>query len=157
MPLPTDNDRKLKAIFAVDPLRPLEDLDPARGLIDPENLSLLVLLVCEVPDESLALFRKQLMPPSQLRRQVAAREVELQRCMVDITRKLESMGYEVDSCVERGRKTGAVITEVAEREAADLIILQRRRQKTWQRVLVGSVADYVTRNTTRPLLIMPYS
>lgn len=155
MPLPAADHRKLKAIYAVDPLRPLGELDPAGGLIDRGRLSLLVLLVCEVPDESLSLFRKQLMPPSQLRRQVAAREVELQQHMAEITHNLESMGYEVDSRVERGKRTGLVITEVAEREDADLIILQRRRQKTWQRVLVGSVADHVTRHAGRPLLIMP--
>jgi nucleotide-binding universal stress UspA family protein len=155
MPVPNADNRKLKAIYAVDPLRPLGELDPAGGLIDREDLSLLVLLVCEVPDESLSLFRKQLLPPAQLRRQVAAREVELHQHMADITHKLESMGYEVDSRVERGKKTGLVITEVAEREDADLIILQRRRQRTWQLVLVGSVADHVTRHARRPLLIMP--
>lgn len=156
MPLPDTGQSKLKALYAVDPLRPLDQLDPAGKFIGPDRLSLLVLLVCEVPDESLALFRKQLMPPRQLRRQVAAREVELQQHMLEITKKLESMGYEVDSRVERGKQTGLVITEVADRENVDLVILQRRRQKTWQRVLVGSVADYVTRHTKRPLLIMPY-
>jgi nucleotide-binding universal stress UspA family protein len=156
MTVPDTEQRKLKALYAVDPLRPLDELDPAGKFIGPDNLSLLVLLVCEVPEESLALFRKQLMPTSQLRRQVASREVELQEHMLEITQKLESMGYEVDSRVERGKQTGLVITEVADRENADLVILQRRRQKTWQRVLVGSVADYVTRHTKRPLLIMPY-
>ncbi|WP_273426131.1 universal stress protein [Marinobacter sp.] len=155
MPSAIPEKSKLKALYAVDALRPLDQLDPAGGLIDPENVSLLVLLVCEVPEESLALFRKQLMLPDQLRRQVAAREVELKHHLAEIIRRLESMGYEVDGCVERGKKTGLVITEVAERENVDLIILQRRRQRTWQRVLVGSVADYVTRHTKRPLVIMP--
>ncbi|MEP5981171.1 MAG: universal stress protein [Marinobacter alexandrii] len=155
MPSASPEKSKLKALYAVDALRPLDQLDPAGGLIDPENVSLLVLLVCEVPEESLALFRKQLMLPDQLRRQVAAREVELKHHLAEIIRRLESMGYEADGCVERGKKTGLVITEVAERENVDLIILQRRRQRTWQRVLGGSVADYVTRHTKRPLVIMP--
>lgn len=155
MPVPTTNERKLKALYAVDPFRPLAELNPACSLLDPENLSLLVLMVCEVPEESLELFRKRLMPPGQLRRQVAAREVELQEHMAEVPHKLESMGYEVDSKLERGKQTGLVITEVAEREDVDLIILERRRQKTWQRILIGSVADYVTRHTQRPLLIMP--
>ena len=160
MPLSNPEQDKRKALYAVDPLVPLDQLDPATDLIDPDTLSLLVLLVlmvCEVPVESLALFRKRLVPPSQLRQQVAAREVELQRHMLDITRKLESMGYEVDSRVARGSKTGQVITEVADREAVNLVILQRRRQKNWQRLLVGSVADYVARHIRQPLLIMPYS
>lgn len=160
MPLSNPEQDKRKALYAVDPLVPLDQLDPATDLIDPDTLSLLVLLVlmvCEVPEESLALFRKRLVPPSQLRQQVAAREVELQRHMLDITRKLESMGYEVDSRVARGSKTGQVITEVADREAVNLVILQRRRQKNWQRLLVGSVADYVARHIRQPLLIMPYS
>lgn len=155
MSVPATQGRKLKALYAVDPFRPLDELDPACHLLDPENLSLLVLMVCEVPEESLELFRKRLMPPGQLRRQVAAREVELQEQMAEVTHKLESMGYEVDSKVQRGKKTGLVITEVAEKEDVDLIILERRRQKTWQRILVGSVADYVTRHTKRPLVIMP--
>lgn len=157
MPLSNPEQDKRKALYAVDPLVPLDQLDPATDLINPDTLSLLVLMVCEVPEESLALFRKRLVPPSQLRQQVAAREVELQRHMLDITRKLESMGYEVDSRVARGSKTGQVITEVADREAVNLVILQRRRQKNWQRLLVGSVADYVARHIRQPLLIMPYS
>ncbi|MDI9244678.1 universal stress protein [Marinobacter sp. CHS3-4] len=150
-------DQKLKALFAVDPLRPIEQLDPAGKLVSPDRFSLLVLLVCEVPEESLILFRKQLVPPKQLGRQVAAREVELKRHLAEITQKLESMGYEVEGRVERGKQTGVVITEVADQDDVDLIILQRRRQKPWQRVLVGSVADYLTRHTTRPLVIMPYA
>jgi nucleotide-binding universal stress UspA family protein len=152
---PTNQQPKLKALYAVDPLRPLAQIDPANGLFGPDNLSLLILLVCEVPEESLALFRKQLIPPRQLRRQVAAREVELQGLMVEITHKLESLGYEVDSRVERGERTGRVITDVADRENVDLVILRRRRQKAWQRILVGSVADYVTRHSRQPLLIIP--
>ncbi len=155
MPSSDPQTSKLRALFAVDPLRPVEHLDPALGLINPDNLSLLVLLVCEVPEESLVLFRKQLMPPSQLIRQVAAREEELQERMVAITQRLEAMGYEVDSRVQRGKSTGRVIIDVAEKESVDLIILQRRKQKPWQRILLGSVADYVTRHTSRPLVIMP--
>ena len=156
MPSVTRQQSRFKALYAVDPLQPLDQLDPAGTLIDPEKISLLVLLVCEVPQESLALFRKHLMPPDQLLRQVAAREVELKHHLSEIVGRLEMMGYEVDGCVERGKRTGLVITSVAERENVDLIILQRRRQKTWQRVLLGSVADHVTRHTKRPLLIMPY-
>ncbi|MEQ9546905.1 MAG: universal stress protein [Marinobacter sp.] len=155
MPSATPQKSRLKALYAVDPLRPLDQLDPASVLIDPENVSLLVLLVCEVPQESLALFRKQLMPPDQLRRQVAVREVELKHHLAEITHRLESKGYEVDGFVERGKQTGLVITEVAERENVDFIILQRRRQKTWQRVLLGSVADYVARHAKQPLVIIP--
>lgn len=155
MPSPTDTTQKRKALYTVDPLWPLDDLDPGSALVAPETVSLLVLMVCEIPEESLALFRKHLMEPRQLRRQVAAREVELLDHMLEVTRKLESMGYEVDSRVERGEKTGQVIIDVAEREQVDLVILHRRQQKTWQRVLIGSVVDYVTRHTTRPLLILP--
>ncbi|MFE8072530.1 universal stress protein [Marinobacteraceae bacterium S3BR75-40.1] len=153
--MPLSPDRKLKALYACDPFRPLDQLDPGGHLIDPGNVTLLVAMVCEVPEESLAWFRKRLMPPKQLRRQVAAREVELQRQMYDITQKLESLGYEVDSRVERGKSTGQVIADVAEEEAVDLIIVDRRRQTPWQRFLLGSVADYVSRHATQPLLIMP--
>jgi nucleotide-binding universal stress UspA family protein len=156
MSSPNHEQAKLKALFAVDPLRPLDQLDPAGVLFGPARVSLLVLLVCEVPDESLSQFRKHLMPPHQLRRQVAAREVELQQHMLEITQKLQAMGYEVDSCVERGKQTGQVIIDVADREDVDLVMLQRRRQTAWQRVLLGSVADYVTRHTRRPLLVLPY-
>ena len=157
MPSVTHQQPRPKALYAVDPLRSLDQLDPAGALIDPETVSLLVLLVCEVPEESLALFRKHLMPPNQLVRQVASQEVELKHRLSEIVGRLEMMGYEVNGCVERGKRTGLVITSVAERENVDLIILQRRRQKTWQRVLLGSVADHVIRHTKRPLLILPYS
>jgi hypothetical protein len=64
MPLSNPEQDKRKALYAVDPLVPLDQLDPATDLIDPDTLSLLVLMVCEVPEESLALFRKRLVPPS---------------------------------------------------------------------------------------------
>ncbi|MQX52542.1 universal stress protein [Alcanivorax sediminis] len=37
----------------------------------------------------------------------------------------------------------------------DIPIIERRRQSSLERLLLGSVADYVTRHANQPLLIMP--
>ena len=155
MPSTLSPNQKIRALYACDPMTPLADLDPGDHFIDPDTVSLLVLMVCEVPDESLSWFRKRMMPPAQLRRQVAAREVELQEKMYQVTGKLAAMGYEVDSQVKRGKRTGQVISDVASEENVDLIIIERRRQRPLERFLLGSVADYVARHANQPLLIMP--
>ncbi|BES70072.1 hypothetical protein RE428_10900 [Marinobacter nanhaiticus D15-8W] len=145
---------KLKVLYACDPYRDLEDLDPGGRLISPENARLLVVMACELPEESLSWFRKRLMPPLQLRRQVAAQEVELQERMFEVVKRLESLGYEVDSRVQRGRKIGEVLVAMADEHQVDLILVERRRQTAWQRLLVGSVIDYLNRYANQSMLIM---
>ncbi|SDW13359.1 universal stress protein [Marinobacter mobilis] len=150
-----NGDRKLKVLYACDPFRDLTSLNPGGGLFGPETASLLVVMVCEVPQESLSWFRKNLLPPHQLRTQVVAREEELQERMYDVVKHLESLGYEVDSKVLRGRLIGECIVDVAQQEAVDLILVERRRQSPWQRLLLGSVTDYLNRHADQPLLITP--
>lgn len=148
-------DKKLLALFACDPLIDVNAIDLDGQLLSPERVKLLVVMACEVPEESLAWFRKNLMPPAQLRRQVAAREVELQEQMFQVAKRLEQMGYELDTRVERGRHTGEIIIKVADEAEVDLIVVKRRRQPTWERLLVGSVGDYLARKASKPVLTLP--
>jgi len=77
--------------------------------------------------------------------------------MFKVSKRLEQMGYELDTRVERGRHTGEIIVKVAEDAKVDLIVVNRRAQSTWQRLLIGSVGDYLARHATRPLLTIPPS
>jgi len=148
---------KLLVLLACDPLIDVNRIEMNSDLLSPLDVKLLVVMACEVPEESLAWFRKNLMPPAQLRRQVAAREFELQEHMFKVSKRLEQMGYELDTRVERGRHTGEIIVKVAEDAKVDLIVVNRRAQSTWQRLLIGSVGDYLARHATRPLLTIPPS
>jgi nucleotide-binding universal stress UspA family protein len=130
---------------------PLED----GGLIRPDRVRFTLLMVMEIPEESLVWFRKQMMTPAQLRQQVAAREEELQRRIYTASKQLQSRGYEVDTRIRRGKRIGEEAVAEAEENHYDFVLIQRRKQKPWQRPLVGSVADYVARRVGRPLLILP--
>lgn len=148
--------RKFHALFPCDPYA---DLGRARleegGLIRPDRVRFTLLMVMEMPEESLAWFRKRMMPPAQLRQQVAAREEELQRCIYERSKQLEARGYEVDTHIERGKRIGEETLRIADTGGYDFILVRRRPQRPWQRPLVGSVADYIAKRATRPLLILP--
>lgn len=152
MPLQTDG--KLTVMYACDPYRDVSTLDPGGRFLSPDNARLVVVMVCEVPEENLSWFRKRLMPPHQLVRQVAAQEGELQERMFQVVSQLEGQGYEVDSRVRRGKGIGEVLVAVAEELNVDLIVAERRRQSAWQRMLVGSVTDYLNRHARQSLLIL---
>jgi len=146
---------KQLVLYACDPLVEPATLDLDGPLLTPDRVRLLVVIACEVPQESLAWFRKRLMPPAQLRRQVAAREVELQERMFAVYKHLEHLGYEVDTRIERGKHTGDIILGIADEADVDLIVMKRRDQAPWERLLIGSVADYVAKRARHPLLILP--
>ncbi len=142
-------------LYACDPLVDPANLDLDGSLLTPDRVRLLVAIACEVPQESLAWFRKRLMPPAQLRRQVAAREVELQERMFAVSKYLEHLGYDVDTRIERGKHTGDIILRIADEANVDLIVMKRRDQSPWERLLIGSVVDYVAKRARQPLLILP--
>lgn len=148
--------RKFHALFPCDPYA---DLHKARledgGLIRPDRVRFTLLMIMEMPEESLEWFRKRMMPPAQLRQQVAAREEELQRRIYETSKQLEARGYEVDTRIRRGKRIGEEAIAEAGENAYDFLLVQRRAQKPWQRVLLGSVADYIARRAPLPLLILP--
>lgn len=153
----TDNaePEKPQVLYACDPLADPATLDLDGPWLTPERVRLLVVIACEMPEESLAWFRKRLMPPAQLRRQVASRETELQERMFAISKYLEHLGYDVDTRIERGKHTGDIILQIASEADVDLIVMKRRDQPPWERLLVGSVADYVAKRAQHPVLILP--
>lgn len=151
----SDDGKRLLVLYACDPLTDPQSLTLDQKFLAPESHRLLILMACEIPEESLVWFRKSLMPSAQLRRQVASREVELQEHILAVSKQFEHFGYEVDTKIQRGKHTGDIILEVSQEKKIDLIVLQRRRQRPWQRLLVGSVVDYVSKRASIPILILP--
>lgn len=78
---------------------------------------------------------------------------EARKYVGTIAERLRSEGIETDAVVLQGL-TGQSIVEYADRSQVDLIALTTHARSNLGRLVFGSVADYVLRNSTLPILTM---
>jgi len=119
------------------------------------HAEIVLLLVSEIADETLAMFRKQLLPPGQIDAEIQAREKELEPRLMDLAMRLRETGVRVFPRLAYGRRIGETILETAESEQVQLIVMGSRGHGAIKSLLVGSVTDYVLHRSTIPLLIIP--
>ena len=82
--------------------------------------------------------------------ELAIRDLALAR-LEKVAAKLRDEGVVVDVRVDMG-KPGTQLVEIAEEEAADLIVIGTRGLTTFQHILLGSTAEYVVRRSACPVL-----
>jgi len=119
------------------------------------NADVVLLLVCELAQETLILFRKQLLPPEQLEEEIQSREKALEPQLMDLAVRLRKAGIKVFPRLAHGRKIGDMILKAASAEGAQLIVMGNRSHGAIKSLLIGSVTDYVLHRTDIPLLIIP--
>jgi hypothetical protein len=56
---------------------------------------------------------------------------------------------------ESYKNTGEGILKIADEELADIIVVGARGQTALTRSIIGSVSEYVSRNATIPVVIVP--
>jgi nucleotide-binding universal stress UspA family protein len=84
----------------------------------------------------------------------AEAEAEAERYLSDIATALRTDGIETQVLVT-GSRPAETITQVAERQDVDVIMLSTHGQGGLEGALMGSVADRVVRQTYRPVLLVP--
>jgi len=119
------------------------------------HAEIVLLLVCELAEETLALFRKQLLPPEQLDEEIRAKEKELEPRLMDLAMRLRETGVRVFPRMAYGKRIGETILETAASEDVQLIVMGSRGHGAIKSLLVGSVTDYVLHRSKVPLLIVP--
>jgi nucleotide-binding universal stress UspA family protein len=81
-------------------------------------------------------------------------EANMQKFLAGTARLLRREGVKVDLRVA-GSIPGHAILAVAEEEKADMVMLTSQGRGGYNAVLLGSVADYVVRNTNMPVFMIP--
>ncbi|HSH43495.1 MAG TPA: universal stress protein, partial [Arenicellales bacterium] len=90
------------------------------------HAEIVLLLVCELAEETLVLFRKQLLPPEQLDKEIRAKEKELEPRLMELAMRLRETGVQVFPRMAYGKRIGETILETAESEQVQLIVLGSR-------------------------------
>lgn len=140
-------------------LDPFDSSDALEGYVYRiarwSHAEIVLLLVCELADETLALFRKKLLPPEQLNEEIRVKEQALEPQLMDLAMRLRETGVSVFPHLVYGKKIGDAILETARDEGVQLIVMGSRGHGALKSLLVGSVTDYVLHRTEVPLLIIP--
>lgn len=119
------------------------------------DAEIVLLLACELAQETLILFRKQLLPPEQLEEEIQTREKELEPHLMELAGRLRETGLRVFPRLAYGKKIGSMILEAAAAEEVQLIVMGSRSHGALKSLLVGSITDYVLHRAQVPLLIIP--
>lgn len=102
-----------------------------------------------VPDISPALYDAALVVKGELAKRVAYVKKETQK-KFDSLKKLKNMEFK--TLIKEGNAAKKII-ETADEEKVDLIVLGRRGLSAVEKLLIGSVANQVLRNSSVPLLL----
>ncbi len=114
-----------------------------------------LVFVSTVPEETLARFRQQLLPPEQLQQTVEALRDEAVEPLAEVARELVRTGLAVRTRVVTGTRVDEGILEAAEECDADLIVMGARQKSLLGRLFSADDAQATLRRSTRPLLIIP--
>lgn len=132
-------------------------LDAARKgveLLDPTKVTLLTVADTQVAvDSGAGGFEGNLLSPAESE---AAREAILAEGREEIGATLEVIGVDpgiVDHRLVEG-SAGQMITHVADEVGADVVVVGSHGRGFLQRVVLGSVSEYVVRHSRVPVLVV---
>lgn len=114
-----------------------------------------LVFVSTVPEETLAEFRQQLLPPEQLQQTVTARRDEAVAPLAEVARQLVETGLAVRTRVVSGESVGDGVVEAAIQCDADLIIMGARQKSLLRRLFSQDDTEATLRQSPVPLLIIP--
>jgi len=144
-----------RILVALDGELEKDVLEAAQAVADlmPEPPALTLLRVVEPPIPGLTRLAVQ---PAHLGSDWARRrEVEARTYLTRLADRLRAAGRAVTTRVLVGRPVHDQILEAAVEMSADLIVLGTHRARGLERLMLGSVADKVVRQSELPLLIAP--
>jgi nucleotide-binding universal stress UspA family protein len=144
-----------RILVALDGELEKEVLDAAWAIADlmPEPPALTLLRVVEPPLPGLTRLAVQ---PAHLGSDwTRRREIEAREYLARLADRLRFAGRAVSTRVLVGRPVHDQILEAAAEMAADLIVLGTHGARGLERLMLGSVADKVVRNSALPLLVAP--
>ena len=144
-----------RILVALDGELEKDVLEAAQAVADlmPEPPALTLLRVVEPPIPGLTRLAVQ---PAHLGSDWARRrEVEARTYLTRLADRLRAEGRAVTTRVLVGRPVHDQILEAAAEMSADLIVLGTHRARGLERLMLGSVADKVVRQSELPLLIAP--
>ena len=102
-----------------------------------------------VPDFSPALYDMASVIKGELARRVDSVKKEAKR-RLETLKKVKGLSFEI--VVQEGTASKKII-EIAEKKAADLIVIGRRGLSAIEKLFIGSVANQVLRNSSVPVLV----
>jgi len=144
-----------RILVALDGELEKEMLEAAQAVADlmPKPPALTLLRVVEPPIPGLTRLAAQ---PAHLGSDWARRrEVEARTYLARVADRLRAVGRAVSTRVLVGRPVHDQILEAAAEMSADLIVLGTHGARGLERLMLGSVADKVVRQSELPLLIAP--
>ncbi len=95
--------------------------------------------------------------PGLLENDIRTEETRAKSYLNDVAKRLREMGLDVDRVALRGVTRGSIastITTYAAENEVDLIMLATHRHGSWKRLVYGSVAESLIRNSSLPVLVV---
>lgn len=114
-----------------------------------------LVFVSTVPEETLARFRQQLLPPDQLQQTVAALRDEAVDPLAEVARELVRTGLAVRTRVVTEQSVSEGLLSAAEQCNADLIVMGAAQKSLLRRLFSGDETETVLRHSKIPVLVIP--
>ena len=114
-----------------------------------------LVFVSTVPEETLARFRQQLLPPEQLQQTVAALRDEAVDPLAEVARELVRSGLAVRTRVVTEQSVSGGLLSAAEQCSADLIVMGAAQKSLLRRLFSGDETETVLRQSKIPVLVIP--
>ncbi len=92
-------------------------------------------------------------PQSTVRGSASDTETAALKDLEALTERMISTKVPVRLVVKRGQPAGQIV-DLAETNDADLIVMATHGLTGWRRALIGSVTDRVSKQTTKPMLVI---
>jgi len=145
-----------RILWACDPSKvaPL-DLQYVRQLALWSGAEVWIVFVSTVPEETLARFRQQLLPPEQLQQTVEALRDEAVGPLAEVARSLVTSELAVRTRVVTGERVGESVVDTAIDCGADLIVMGASQKSPLQRLFSSDDAQVTLRRSPVPLLLIP--
>jgi nucleotide-binding universal stress UspA family protein len=139
-----------RALVPLDGSRFAESVLPlVRDIAGPVDIELVLLRVVE--PQPMPVFDEA---QRTLTRELVTRREDAEEYLAPVAADLRNRGVRVDALVCRGEAAKEILRVAREREA-DLIIMSTHGRTGLRRLVVGSVAEAVARDSSVPVLLMP--
>jgi len=119
------------------------------------NAEVWLVFVSTVPDETLARFRQQLLPPEQLQQTVEALRDEAVDPLAEVARELVRSGLAVRTRIVTEQSVSEGLLSAAGQCQADLIVMGAAQKSLLRRLFTGDETETVLHKSKIPVLVIP--
>jgi nucleotide-binding universal stress UspA family protein len=124
-------------------------LDKVRGMLDTQGGRVILMTALGAPDPH-TMVGGSIKPHVDLSKARAEAEANLRA-----EARRAAIGQALQDVIVRNRRADEEILRAAEEVGADLIVVGTRGQRGFQRWLLGSVSEEITKKTEIPVLLVP--